>query len=81
MAYANYSRLMIFPSCLAPAVIQRFALSQIALNRTRGGALLFRKMREFLSFQTVHDKSMVMNAIVLLSGACSPVIVSHHAMT
>ena len=61
-----YSRDMSDPRFLAPAVTHRFASVMMLLSKMVGGALLLRKTLVFLSFHTVHEISMVSEAMAFL---------------
>lgn len=77
----NYSRGIIFPSFLAPAATQSFASAMMVLSRMGVGALLWRKTREFLSFQIVQNTIMVREAMAFLLGLFKPVLEAHQSFT
>ena len=76
-----YSRDMSDPRFLAPAVTHRFASVMMLLSKMVGGALLLRKTLAFLSFHTVHETSMVSEAMAFLCVVPPPARLSHHFFT
>ena len=78
---SDYSHKIMDPNLFAPAVTQSFASLAMEASKIGGGAHLCRKTRAFLSFQTVHDTSIVIEAIAFLSGTPVPVKFSHQLLT
>lgn len=62
----DYSRNIRDPNFFALTEIQRFASSVIVFSKIGGGALLCQNTLAFLSFQTIHDTSMVSEALAFL---------------
>lgn len=74
-----YSPGRMVPSFLAPTVTQRMASHLTLLSEIGGGVIFCRKPRAFLSFQMVHQVSIVRDAMAFLLGVLLLDWFTHHS--